>query len=166
SGKNPFLRSKRDTSSSSCSIPANLPEKVQELNSFLSNPMYVGVIPEQDEFLPLPSNQPHDCPAPTGSWWPGVATNLRSTCPSVKEELDNGPDAYPRHVIQDKCLCTKCVGATINTCQEIRHDVTIFRLKGCQDGLALLEKDVITVTLGCFCAAPEPVVAVSNPPGV
>ncbi|KAK3775498.1 hypothetical protein RRG08_027252 [Elysia crispata] len=161
---NPFLRSKRDTasSSSSCSLPANLPEKVEKLNSFLTDSQYVGVIPQQDDFIPLPSNQPHDCPAPTGSWWTTrTEPNLRSTCPYIKEELDNGPDAYPRHLIQAKCLCTECVGQNINSCQEIRHDVTIFRLKGCQDGLALMEKDIVTVTLGCFCAAPR--VTADNP---
>ncbi|GFR78410.1 interleukin-17-4 [Elysia marginata] len=131
--------------------------EVQQLNSFLNDSDYVGLIPQQDSFIPLPSNQPLDCPNPTGSWWPGNEINLRSTCPFIKEERDLGPDAYPRHLIQARCLCTnKCVGENINRCQEIRHSVTIFRLQGCQNGLALMKKEQVQVTLGCFCAAPEP----------
>ncbi|GFR94166.1 hypothetical protein ElyMa_002661500, partial [Elysia marginata] len=38
---------------------------------------------------------------------------------------------------------------------ELRHNVTFFLLKGCQNGLAVMEKDRVTVTLGCYCAAPE-----------
>ena len=100
---NPFLRVRRDTaetsgtSTSSCPLPENLPAQVRDLNSFLEESQYIGVIPEQDGYIPLPPNQPHNsCPAATGSWWPRREINLRSTCPWVWEELDNGPDAYPR----------------------------------------------------------------------
>ncbi|GFO37767.1 interleukin-17d [Plakobranchus ocellatus] len=151
---NPFLRKKRSTS---CSTPIDLPEKVKELNPFLSDSQYVGLIPTPDEYIPLPSDQPHSsCPAATGSWWPRPEVNLRATCPWIWEELDNGPDAYPRHMLQAKCICTSCIHASSMRCNEIRHDVTIFRMQGCQNGVALMTKDVVTVTLGCFCAAPVP----------
>ena len=102
---NPFLRSKRDTSGS-CSFPTNLPEKVKELNEFLHDSQYVGVIPEQDDYIPIPHDQPTNCPAAVGDWWPRPEINLRSTCPSIKEELDNGPDAYPRYV-ENSLLATE-----------------------------------------------------------
>ncbi|RUS79149.1 hypothetical protein EGW08_013096 [Elysia chlorotica] len=128
----------------------------RELNSFLADSDYLSVMPEQGDFIPLPTGQPYSCPAATGSWWPRREINLRSTCPWTWEELDNGPDAYPRYIRQAKCMCQKCIDSTINRCQEIRQDVTIFRLTGCQDGLAVMQKSEVTVTLGCFCAAPEP----------
>ncbi|GFN79704.1 interleukin-17d [Plakobranchus ocellatus] len=160
SGSNPFLRLKRNIPSSSpisCPIPSNLPAQVRDLNSFLSDPQYIGVIPTQDSHISLPSDQPQTgCPAATGSWWPRPEINLRSTCPWVWQVLDNGPDAYPRYVRKAKCMCQRCIDARAHSCHEIRQAVTIFRLKSCQDGLAVMEKDVVTVSLGCFCAAPEP----------
>ena len=98
---NPFLRVRRDAPASSnagstCSPPANLPTQVRELNSFLDNSDYISVIPEQGNEIELPTDQPDSCPAATGSWWPRNEVNLRSTCPWVWEELDNGEDAYPR----------------------------------------------------------------------
>ncbi|GFR59178.1 hypothetical protein ElyMa_001787900 [Elysia marginata] len=108
SNSNPFLRARRDTAvadsasastSQTCSLPANLPAQVAELNTFLANSEYLR---------------------------------------------------------QAKCMCQKCVDSDVYQCQEFRHNVTIFRLKGCQNGLAVMEKDRVTVTLGCYCAAPEP----------
>ncbi|GFO15053.1 interleukin-17d [Plakobranchus ocellatus] len=160
SGTNPFLRLKRNIPSSistSCSIPSNLPAKVRDLNSFLADRQYIGVIPTQDSYVSLPSDQPQtSCPAATGSWWPRPEINLRSTCPWVWEVLDNGPDAYPRYIRKAKCMCQRCIDARAHSCHEIHQAVTIFRLKSCQDGLAVMEKDMVTVSLGCFCAAPEP----------
>ncbi|GFR59181.1 interleukin-17-4 [Elysia marginata] len=166
SNNNPFLRARRDTAaadsasasiSQTCSLPTNLPAQVAELNTFLANSEYIGVLPEQDGHISLPSNQPENsCPAASGSWWPRQESNLKSTCPWIWEELDNGPNAYPRYLRQAKCMCQKCVDSDVYQCQEFRHNVTIFRLKGCQNGLAVMEKDRVAVTLGCYCAAPEP----------
>ncbi|GFO43319.1 hypothetical protein PoB_006982400 [Plakobranchus ocellatus] len=58
--------------------------------------------------------------------------------------------------------CTSCIQASRMRCNEIRHDMIVFRMQGCQDGVALMIKDVVTVTLGCFCAAPVPNDALSS----
>ncbi|RUS79148.1 hypothetical protein EGW08_013095 [Elysia chlorotica] len=152
----PPAQSLSSSTSNTCSLPANLPAQVRELNSFLAESDYLGVMPAQTDFIPLPTGQPYSCPAATGSWWPRSEINLRSTCPWIWEELDNGPDAYPRHIRQAKCICQSCIDSTANVCQEIRQDVTIFRLKGCQDGLVVLQKSEVTVTLACFCVAMAP----------
>ncbi|GFR68445.1 interleukin-17-4 [Elysia marginata] len=157
SNQNPFLRSKRDTSgNSSCEFLANLPQEVQQLNSSLNDSVYVGLIPQQDSFIPLPSNQSLTCPNSTDPWWPGNEINLRSTCPYINKVHNLGTDAYPRYLVQAQCLCSTCVGQNINRCQEIRRSVTIFRRQGYQNGLALMKKEQVLVTVGCLCAAPEP----------
>ena len=97
SSTNPFLRVRRDVPGRSCSTPADLPVQVRELNAFLNNSDYIALMPQQDDSSLLPTGHQHSsCPAATGSWWPGQEVNLRSTCPWVWENLDNGQDAYPR----------------------------------------------------------------------
>ncbi|KAK3781089.1 hypothetical protein RRG08_010097 [Elysia crispata] len=154
SSTNPFLRVRRDVPGRSCSTPADLPVQVRELNAFLNNSDYIALMPQQDDSSLLPTGHQHSsCPAATGSWWPGQEVNLRSTCPWVWENLDNGQDAYPRYIRQARCMCLECVGADIHSCHENRLDVTIFRLKGCHDGLAVLEKTAVRVTVSCVCVA-------------
>ena len=97
SGSSSMSRSKRDTpDSSSCPLPANLPERVEELNSFLINPTYLGVFPQQG-VEPSLDHQTLNCSAvQTLSKPENQRLNMRSLCPYIKKPLDNGLDAYPR----------------------------------------------------------------------
>ena len=81
-------RSKRDTfNSSSCPLPANVTERVEELNSFLINITYLGVLELRFE----------NCSAArTLLKKENQRLDMSSWCPSIQQVLDNGLDAYPR----------------------------------------------------------------------
>ncbi|GFR62948.1 interleukin-17-4 [Elysia marginata] len=129
------------------------PNQMLQLRSSFTDAMYIGVIPEENDLIQVPGNQPHSCPAASGSWFPGQELNLRSTCPWIWEVLDNGVDTYPRFLKQAKCLCTNCIGSTSKTCHELRYDVPVLRRLYSENGVAILHSEKITVTINCFCAA-------------
>ena len=95
SGSSSMSRSKSDTpDSSSCPLPANLTERVEELNSFVNNITYLGVFPQHGNEPTLPPNQTQNCPEsinPSRS-----EPRLRSFCPYIKEKKHNEDNEYPR----------------------------------------------------------------------
>ena len=97
SGSSSMSRSKRDTpDNSSCPLPANVTERVEELNSFLINITYLGVLPQQgvEPSLKLPIQS---CSAVTTLLkTENQGLDMSSWCPSIAQVLDKGLDAYPR----------------------------------------------------------------------
>ncbi|KAH9491002.1 hypothetical protein Btru_051711 [Bulinus truncatus] len=161
--KNPFLRGKRQTVN--CQLPSNIPEMVSGLNSFLNASQFVGKVDQVDSYTPLPTNQPAvgDCPARNGSWWPRPEMNLRSTCPWIYVENNLGSNFYPSKLQEAKCLCQKCVTATSMTCEHLKQKVTVFKRGPCRDGVAVMTKIELSITVGCHCAnAVETVVPVTS----
>ncbi|BFZ18267.1 hypothetical protein BsWGS_21306 [Bradybaena similaris] len=159
---NPFFRTKRSV----CTIPANLPQMVRDLNSRLTPSQLIGLNPgESTPPTVAPTDQPNTCPAKeTGDWWPRTEVNLRSTCPWRLQQVDLGTDAFPRYVYDAKCICLNgCIGTSPTMrCKEVTYDVTYFQRTGCQDGLALMESRKRTVNIGCHCVGASPQVTVPN----
>lgn len=91
--RNPVLRSKR---SSTCSIPANLPEAVRDLNKNLNQTQFVGLNPSDSQHVSIPASQPNTCPNATRGEWAVGESNMRSTCPWNITEKDLGENAFPR----------------------------------------------------------------------
>ncbi|KAK3793928.1 hypothetical protein RRG08_033503 [Elysia crispata] len=147
SGSSSMSRSKRDTpDSSSCPLPANLTERVKELNSFLINITYLGELPQQG-VEPSLELQFESCSAVrTLLKTENQRLNMSSMCTYIEQVLDNGLDAYPRYLIEAKCLCRKCneLNSNIHSCRKIRKDVRILRQN---------EEKKIDLTVGCFCDA-------------
>ncbi|XP_005091583.1 uncharacterized protein LOC101857312 [Aplysia californica] len=166
---NPFLRAKRDVDAS-CPLPEDMPQQVRDLNDFLEADQFIGLEPEQPEVEAIPTDQPpaDQCPASSGSWWPRRELNLRSTCPWIYVQKDNGADVYPRYVREAKCLCHECLKSTSMSCQRLEVNATVFRRVGCKDGVALMNKEQILVKVGCYCASPingsGPVIDTSDVP--
>ena len=88
-------RSKRDTfNSSSCPLPASLPQKLRQLNSLLNESTYVRVFPQQNGAITLPPDQPQSYPS--SKTFRKFKSNMDPRCPYMKVKIDNGHDAYPR----------------------------------------------------------------------
>ncbi|BFZ18269.1 hypothetical protein BsWGS_21308 [Bradybaena similaris] len=158
---NPFFRTKRSV----CTIPANLPQMVRNLNSRLTPSQLIGLNPgESTPPTVAPTDQPNTCPTnETGDWWPRKELNLRSTCPWTLQQVDLGTDAFPRYVYNAKCICSGCIGTSISMrCLELKYNVSYFQRTGCQDGLALMESRNRTVNIGCYCASASPQTTAAN----
>ncbi|BFZ18266.1 hypothetical protein BsWGS_21305 [Bradybaena similaris] len=152
---NPFFRAKRSV----CTIPANLPQMVRDLNSRLTPSQLIGLNPRESTLPTVAStDQPNTCPAnETGDWWPRTEVNLRSTCPWRLQQVDLGIDAFPRYVYEAECMCRGCIGSSISMrCMDLTYNVTYFQRMGCQDGLALMESRNRPVRIGCYCASASP----------
>ena len=79
----------------------------------------------------------------------------RSLCPWFYE-VNPMPDHYPRHMVQAKCKCQRCVESTANVCEPVKTNIRVLKKSdACIDGFNVYKETVIEVVVGCACAKPR-----------
>ncbi|XP_005091582.1 uncharacterized protein LOC101857089 [Aplysia californica] len=149
------IRATRDISQSGCELPATLPAFISDLQSYLNESLILkSAINPSEHVLPLRDDR-SEMTCKSSKTHPDRNTNdnLRATCPWVLREKDFGEDAFPRYILEARCLCRCCQHASSMGCQEVRRPVTIYRRVACQDGLAVMKKSEEKFTALCICAS-------------